>query len=174
MVNNPARIPIALAAAATACLTLAGCQSSQGDLASIEWNDQARRDTNAWLIRTYQGEQVENAVTRQHTIWSHHFIQGTTALTPRGERDLGILKDHYLQHQGGVLTVRQGEADDELVAARLETIHAWLTDAGVAMASVDVQHDLYTGAGKRSTRAAQDYVRPSSDQPYTFHQGGDK
>jgi hypothetical protein len=42
------------------------------------------------------------------------------------------------------------------------------------MDTVTVQHDLYTGDGKRSTRAAEDYVRPSSDEPYTFHSGSNK
>tara|TARA_Y100001933_G_scaffold155329_1_gene153564 strand:- start:996 stop:1523 length:528 start_codon:yes stop_codon:yes gene_type:complete len=159
--------PVALLALAG--LALVGCQSGRSDLSTIEWNDDARRDTNAWLINTYQGQQVENAITRQHTIWSHHFVQGTTALTPRAERDLGVLRDHYIKHGGGVLTVRQGEADDALFADRLRTVRGWLAQEGVPMASLDIQHDLYTGAGKRSTRAAEDYVRPSSDEPYDIH-----
>ena len=158
-------------AVASAGAVLIGCASEHQDLAGIEWNDQARRDTNAWMLRTYQGQQVENAVARQHTIWSHHFVQGTTSLTPRAERDLGILRDHYLRHDGGVLTVRQGEASDELFERRLEVLNTWLADEGVRMAGGVVEHDLYTGDGKRSTRAAQDYVRPSSDEPYSYHTG---
>ena len=169
--SNGTRTTLVLAAAG---LALAGCQNNKSDLANIEWNDQARRDTNAWLLRTYQGEQVENAVKRQHTIWSHHFVEGTTSLTPRAERDLSILRDHYIEHGGGVLTVRQGEADDDLFARRLDIVKGWLANEGVALAGLDIQHDLYTGAGKRSTRAAEDYVRPSSDMPYSFHQGTDK
>ena len=151
-----------------------GCAKKHKGFAGIEWNDQTRRDTNAWMIRTYQGQQVENAVTRQHTIWSHHFVQGTTSLTPRALRDLGILRDHYLRHDGGVLTVRQGEASDELFKARLAVLESWLGDEGVQMAGVTIEHDLYTGDGKRSTRAAGDYVRPSADNPYDFHQSGDQ
>lgn len=89
-------------------------------------------------------------------------------------RDLGILRDHYLRHDGGVLTVRQGEASDELFEARLAVLESWLGDEGVQMASVTIEHDLYTGDGKRSTRAAGDYVRPSADNPYDFHQSGDQ
>ena len=163
-----------LAMSLAAAALLSGCAGKQGGLADVEWNDQARRDTNAWMIRTYQGQQVENAITRQHTIWAHHFVQGTTSLTPRAERDLGILRDHYLRHDGGVLTVRRGDASDELFEARLAVLDSWLSDEGVRMASVTVEHDLYTGDGKRSTRAAQDYVRPSSDEPYNYHQSGDK
>ena len=156
-----------------ASLAAVGCQSGSAQMDGMEWNDQARRDTNAWMVRTYQGQQVENAVTRQHTIWSHHFVQGTDSLTPRAERDLGILRDHYLRHDGGVLTVRQGEADDELFTERLTVIKDWLEDEGVRMAGVTVEHNLFTGEGKRSTRAAEDYVRPSSDQPFSFHVGDD-
>lgn len=162
-----------LIAAMLAAMTT-GCANQHHELSGVEWNDQARRDTNAWLLRTYQGQQIENAVTRQHTIWSHHFVQGTTSLTPRAERDLGILRDHYLRHDGGVLTVRRGEAGDELFEARLATLEDWLEGEGVRLASVTVEHDLYTGDGKRSTRAAQDYVRPSSEEPYDFHHSGDK
>lgn len=162
--------PIALAAG----ILLTGCQQSGNSNADMSWNDNDRKDTNAWLIRTYNGQQVENAVTRQHTIWSHHFVEGTTALTPRGERDLGILRDHYTRHGGGILTVRQGEADDELYETRLAVLNSWLTSRGVGMDTVTVQHNLYTGDGKRSTRAAQDYVRPSADEPFTFHTGSDK
>lgn len=155
-------------------LVLVGCQGAGGGNAAMEWDDDARRETNSWLLRTYQGQQVENAVTRQHTIWSHHFVQGTTSLTPRAERDLGILRDHYLKHGGGVLTVRQGEADDELYRARLAVLNSWLSDAGVPLATVAIHDDLYAGDGKRSTRAAQDYVRPSDDSPYGFHEGSKK
>lgn len=162
--------PIALAA----WLLLAGCQQTGSSTAHMDWDDDDRKDTNAWLVRTYNGQQVENAITRQHTIWSHHFIEGTTALTPRAVRDLGILRDHYTRHGGGVLTVRRGEADETLYERRVAVLNDWLTEAGVGMDTVDVQHDLYTGAGKRSTRAAQDYVRPSSEEPFSFHSGSDK
>jgi len=155
-------------------ITITGCQQSNKTTTMMDFDDGDRKDTNAWLIRTYQGQQVENAVARQHTIWSHHFIEGTTALTPRGERDLGILRDHYTRYGGGILTVRRGEADDELYESRLATLNDWLTDKGVPMETVDIQSDLYTGDGKRSTRAAQDYVRPSSDEPFAFHGTSDK
>jgi hypothetical protein len=98
-------------------------------------------------------------------------VQGTTALTPRAQRDLGVLASHYIEHDGGVLTVRQGEADDGLFARRLAVINDWLTDAGVRMETVTVSHDLYTGDGKRSTLTAEDYVRPGDDSPYRFHDG---
>lgn len=159
--------------AATAALTTAalmGCSAPKGDHDARAWNNAARRDTNAWMIRTYQGQQVENAITRQHTIWSHHFVEGTTALTPRAQRDLGVLRDHYIRHGGGVLTVRQGEAGDELFASRLEKVTGWLADAGVPMDTVAIEHGLFTGDGKRSTRAATDYVKPSEDEPYSFHE----
>lgn len=154
--------------------TITGCQQSNKTTTMKDFDDGDRKDTNAWLIRTYQGQQVENAIARQHTIWSHHFVEGTTVLTPRGFRDLGILRAHYARYGGGILTVRQGEAGDELYEARLATLSDWLTEQGVPMATVDVQSDLYTGDGKRSTRAAEDYVRPSSDEPFAFHGTSDK
>lgn len=161
-----------LAALSLACVGMVGCQQQQSrEFADFDWNNQARRDTNAWLVHTYNGEQVENAIKRQRTIWSHQFVEGTTSLTPRGERDLGILRDHYLEHDGGVLTLRQGEAEDELFTRRLQTVTDWLRSEGVNMAAVEVRHDLYRGSGGRSTRAAEDYVRPSSDEPYSFHEG---
>lgn len=148
---------------------LAGCQSNSRY--SAEWDDQARGDTNAWLLRTYFDTQTKNAVARQQTLYGHHFVDHTDQLTPRGRRDLSILAEQYARNGGGVLSVHRGDASPDLYQRRVEYVRQRLAAAGADPSLVTIHDGIWTGEGTPSTRAGADYAAPSEDLPFSFHGG---
>jgi hypothetical protein len=151
---------------------LAGCNSTKPQPIA-EWDDNARRDTNEWLMRTYFSTQVDNAVIRHRTIYEHHFVEGSAALTPRGDRDIAILARYYNRHDGGTLLLPRGDADDALYGRRLAVVESRLRSAGVDLSRVSIEDGLWAGQTAPSIRAGADYARPSSDTPFSFHDQGD-
>ncbi|MEX0746057.1 MAG: hypothetical protein WD118_10695 [Phycisphaeraceae bacterium] len=117
--------------ACNACLLLAlgsGCQSSAHETGGIHHTE--RSESNAWLVSSYQQQQMQAAVVRQRTIYPHHFHDRTAELNELGQRDLAILARHF-DRWPGELNVRQSEADDPLYEARLVTVRQALEDEGV-------------------------------------------
>lgn len=150
---------------------LAGCSSPQPKL-QAEWDDNARRDTNEWLMRTYFSTQVDQAVIRHRTIYGHHFVEGSASLNPRGERDVAILAGYYNRNQGGSLLLPRGDADDALYGRRLAVVESRLRSAGVDLSLVSIEDGLWSGQTAPSIRSGADYARPSSESPFTFHHEG--
>ncbi|MBZ0172435.1 MAG: membrane lipoprotein lipid attachment site-containing protein [Phycisphaerales bacterium] len=146
---------------------LTGCQSKHKQVA--DWDNQARGDTNEWMLRTYFGNQVTNGIVRQHTLYPHHFVDGAARLTERGERDLAVLARHYAEYEGGVLVMPRGGLPDELYERRLAAVRVGLARGGVEPALVEIDDDTWTGETTRSTRAGADFARPSDDNPFGFH-----
>lgn len=151
---------------------LAGCQSKPAQVA--EWNDDTRGETNAWMLQTYFDQQIENGVVRQHTLWSHHFVDGTTTLNERGQRDLHILAQHYIRHDGGILNLPRNGTPREIYDRRLDVVRETLADAGVSVDSVVFDADSWTGQTQSSLRSGEDYVRPSDPNPFNFNEGDSK
>lgn len=150
---------------------LAGCNSTRQQPIA-EWDDNTRRDTNEWLMRTYFSTQVDNAVIRHRTIYEHHFIEGSASLNPRGERDVSILAGYYNRNQGGSLLLPRGDADDALYGRRLAVVESRLRTAGVDLSRVSIDDGLWAGQTSPSIRAGADYARPSSEAPHSFHHDG--
>jgi hypothetical protein len=148
---------------------LTGCQSKPPQIA--EWDDEARGETNAWMLRTYFDKQVENGVVRQHTLWSHHFVDGTASLNERGERDLHILAQHYIRHNGGILNLPRNGTPHDLYNRRTTAVRESLAEAGVNVAAVVLETDTWAGQTQSGIRAGSDFVRPSDPSPFTFHEG---
>lgn len=146
---------------------LAGCQSEHKQVA--DWDNDARSDTNAWMLRTYFDTQTTNGIVRQHTLFPHHFVDGTSRLTERGERDLAVLAGHYAQYEGGVLVMPRGHVPAETYAMRLESVRVALARGGVEPALVTIDDGLWSGETTRSTRSGADFARPSDDNPFGFH-----
>lgn len=57
--------------------------------------DTERHLAGSEMVTSLQDEAVENAIIRQHTIFSYHFVPGAPYLTELGERDLDVLAHHY-------------------------------------------------------------------------------
>jgi hypothetical protein len=150
-----------------AAALLSGCRSATPPVA--EWDNDARRDTNEWLNRTYFETQVSNAVIRQHTIYDHHFVEGAAVLTPRGERDLEVLARYYERHGGGRLFLPRGDAGDDLYAARLAAVRRGLEGHRVDLSMVSIENGLWSTDSTPAIRAGADFARPSDDKPYSFH-----
>jgi len=158
----------ALLTAGLLAVPLVGCQSKQKEVA--EWDDDARGSTNGWLLSSYYDTQIENGVVRQHTLWSHHFVDGTDVLNERGQRDLNILADHYRRYKGGVLNLPRNGTQRTLYERRTASVRETLASAGVDVGSVVFDTETWTGQTQPSIRAGADVVRPSDDKPYNFHE----
>jgi len=57
--------------------------------------DTERHLASTEMVASLQEEAVENAIIRQHTLYSYHFVADAPYLTELGERDLDILANHY-------------------------------------------------------------------------------
>ena len=172
MTRHTQRITTLIAACATAAITLIGCQSKPAQVA--EWTDETRKETNSWMIRTYFDKQMENGIVRQHTLWSHHFIDGTHTLNERGQRDLHILAEHYIRHNGGMLNMPRNGTPREIYERRLDAVRESLASAGVSVDSVVFDADTWTGQTQSSIRSGADVIRPSDPKPFNFHEGDAK
>ena len=151
----------------TSAGVLTGCQTPEPREA--DWSNDDRAATNAWMLRTYFDDQVTNGIVTQHTIYPHHFIDGTAKLTERGRRDLSVLAGSYADNEGGVLVMPHGRIPDELYQRRIAAVRAALAEAGVEPSLVMIDDGVWDGDSVRSTRAAEDFTRPSDPDPYHFH-----
>ncbi|USN98239.1 MAG: hypothetical protein H6810_08610 [Phycisphaeraceae bacterium] len=147
---------------------LAGCRSAPQEV-SREWDDDARGDTNAWLMRTYFDTQTTNGITSQHTIYPHHFVDGTAELTVIGRRDIAALAEHYTRYGGGELVMPNGGVSTELYQARVDAVRDCLRSDGADPTLVAFSDGVWKGVTTASTRAGADFARPSSQDPYHFH-----
>ncbi len=136
------KLLIMMLLAATSLLTVLGCESvkkrTRVDKASV----------NAKLVRSVQDTAIVNAIIRQHTVFPYHFVQNSSELNGLGQRDLQVLAEHYGKYPGQ-LNVRSGGASKDLYRARIETVLAFLHDAGVKT-PIDVGDDLPGGDGMPS------------------------
>lgn len=146
---------------------LAGCQSPQQQAA--DWSNDDRAATNAWMMRTYFDDQITNGIVTQHTIYPHHFVDGTAKLTERGRRDVSVLAGYYAENEGGVLVMPHGRISQELYRKRIDAVRVALASGGVEPALVMIDDGVWDGDSVRSTRAGEDFSRPSDPDPYHFH-----
>ncbi len=151
----------------TSAVVLAGCQSPRQQTG--EWTNNDRAATNAWLMRTYFDDQVTNGIVTQHTIYPHHFVDGTAKLTERGRRDLAVLAGYFAENEGGVLIMPHGRTPQELYEQRVEAVRVALAGGGVEPSLVTIDDGVWDGETVRSTRAGEDFSRPSDPDPYNFH-----
>jgi len=146
--------------AATSLVAVLGCESVE-ELMRVD-----KASVNARLVRSVQDTAIVNAVVRQHTIFPYHFVQNASELNELGQRDLQVLAEHYREYPGR-LNVRSGEAPEELYRARIKTVLAFLRDAGVDTAPINVGDDLPGGDDMSSERVVlileEEKVTPSGD-----------
>ncbi len=146
---------------------LAGCQTP--NQRAGEWTNDDRAATNAWLMRTYFDDQVTNGIVTQHTIYPHHFVDGTARLTERGRRDLAVLAGYYADNGGGMLVMPHGRVPHDLYEQRVAAVRVALASGGVEPSLVIIDGGVWNGDSIRSTRAGEDFSRPSDPDPYNFH-----
>jgi hypothetical protein len=115
---------------------------------------QQHADVNVALVRALNQSAVDEAIIVQHTIYPYHFVRHSAQLNRLGERDLGILLNHYLSFPSPEqpLNIRRGPEPEPLYAARVETILTAVTAAGVDADRIDVRDGLPGGAGMASDR----------------------
>jgi len=97
-------------------------------------------------------DQVRMGVVRQRTIFDYQFAPGSASLTTLGSRDLGYLAE-AMRLDGGTISVRRGQADDRLYAARLESVRIALSLRGIGQDRVALVDGLAGGSGVESGEA---------------------
>jgi len=104
---------------------------------------------NRAMATSYKIDQVDAAIVRQQTLYAYHFIANSADLTEIGNRDVGVLADHYRFHPGHLNIRRQG-ASDELYEARCESVMTALIAGGVDEARMELGDGLPGGDGMTS------------------------
>jgi hypothetical protein len=89
---------------------------------------------------------VRNAIVRQETLYPYHFVVGGAALNDLGRSDLGILATHYKECPGR-LSIRRGDATDELYEARVQEVLSVLGQRGVNMDRASIVDSPARGDG---------------------------
>ncbi len=147
---------------ALAVTLTAGCDAT--------WEQtKAKSETNEMLVRSYQDDQIRNAIIAQHTIYAYHFIENSAELNALGEHDLGILIEQFKEH-AGLLNLRRGAETVNLHEARVQAVVAAIKKAGIT-GKMTVSDGLPGGDGAVSERvirilaegALQPKLTPSYD-----------
>ena len=143
------------------CLLALGCERR----ASTDWDADARRNMNAWSVRTWQQDQVAAGVIAQHTLYEHHFVKFGGTLNELGERDVDILARHYKANPGR-LSIRRGGADAKLYQQRVDTVVAAMAAAGVDTKRVTIVDEQPGGDGLASEFVVV-ILKDKMDKPLT-------
>ena len=99
---------------------------------------------NMWAGAAFRRASIEQAIVAQATLFPYHFEEGSPALNPLGERDLGVLGEHLRQYPRP-LRLRRGDSSQALYEARLATVHTALADLGVDTSLVEISDGLPGG-----------------------------
>lgn len=144
--------------AALVCLTLgvAACRSSSFD---HEGPVGAR---NLWVNEHIRQASLREAILTQSTLYPYHFVVGSDELNSLGWRDMEILAPHFVAH-GGTLSVRRGDASQELYAERLQRVETALAAAGVEAGRVRVTDSAPGGPGITSEGVLQVLEKASQE-----------
>ncbi len=117
--------------AATGALFVAmGCETPESNL-MIDGPEAS--SMNKWMVESYLRRQEENALTRQHTIYPYHFIEGSAQFNDLGHRDIAVLAGHIKKYPGMMINVRHRGQTGQLMEARVDAIKAAMTEAGLTV-----------------------------------------
>lgn len=144
-------------ALALLCLALAGqaCRSSYDPSGPVGVR-------NMWAAKEIHQAALHQAILAQSTLYPYHFVNGAAALNELGWRDLQVLAEHFVTH-GGALSVRHGNASEELYAERVQAVQDALAAAGVAPDRVRLSDGPPGGDGATSERVM--HVLEAMEQP---------
>src|SRR5690349_11711373 len=114
-----------LAAAALLMLGQIGCQSksttTNTDLKPKGPVNESQRALNTAMIQTYLGQEADDAIIRQHTLYPYHFVENSATFNELGWRDVRVLSTHFVSYPGP-LNVRKGDTPEVLYKARVKAV----------------------------------------------------
>jgi hypothetical protein len=141
------KLPITLTLALIS-LSAAGCTRTtvDRDFKPRGPLSEAHEPINRAIIEGYRTQQVDNGIIRQRALYPYHFDQDTAVLNSLGMRAVHVLSHHF-KTTSGTLSVRAGDAPDELYQARLEEVRRRMADAGVDLARITIADALPGGDG---------------------------
>lgn len=133
-------------------LVIAGISLGIGS-GCVMWEQEnaAMRLENTERIQAFSDDAATEAVLRQKAVFSHHFVPDTAQLNTLGEKELLILSNHYARY-GGDLSVRQGDATEELYELRIGTVRHFLSEHGAIIDNVEIIDSYPSGDGMASYR----------------------
>jgi hypothetical protein len=135
MRNTNTKVWLRPVAAAAVALLATACASNNP---AAQDDPLADRRSDLAAVDTTRDTGIRDAILAEHTIYPYHFEEGTALLNSLGERDLAVLADSFRQNNSGVISIRQGDASDELYAQRTQTIKTALTRLGVVADNVKI------------------------------------
>lgn len=157
---------------------LSGCSSSSKKHDDAPQSQAIQRDEvttmDAFTVRAPLEASVEAGVVRSSTFYEYHFVDGRSKLTRLGERDLRILARHFRGDEW-ILSVRQGDAPDDLYVARCAIILERAGSFGVAEDSLQIVDAAPGGRGvtaENARRLAAQARDRSSDSTAKKSSGG--
>lgn len=133
-----------LFAAATACTP-----RPPAEVDRVRVDDQLLEPADREFATQPFEDQVRAGVLRQRTIFDYQFAPGSASLTTLGSRDLGYLAE-AMRLDGGTISVRRGQADDRLYAARIDSVRRALALRGIGQERVALTDGLAGGRGVES------------------------
>ncbi len=136
-----------IATSGIAIALLAGCGGGTRTEPITGTNNTMEADIS--FVNSVNDTAVNNGIISQHTIYPYHFISGGSELNSLGRKEVAVLADHYRMNKGH-LTVRKGDASDELYNARLKSIEAELHRSGVEGSQVTLEDGMPGGNGMKS------------------------
>jgi hypothetical protein len=117
---------------------------------------------NMWAGDHIRDASLREAVLSQRTLYPYHFVVGAAELNELGWRDMEMLAAHFALH-GGELSVRRGDADEELYGERMRAVELALAAAGVEPGRVRLSDALPGGAGITAERMLEVLERSHSE-----------
>lgn len=139
---------------------LAGCATQ--DYEAVTFTDTERGDTNAWVVESLFDRQVKAGVIQHRTIYARHFLEGGATLNQRGVRDIEILAEHFRTGGGTIVVARDG-ADEDLYAARLESVRRALRTGGADPERIALADGFAEGDGVPGVKSAAAYNAEPED-----------
>jgi hypothetical protein len=143
-----------LAAAALLTMGQIGCQSKSTTATNTDLKpkgpvNESQRAINTAIIQTYEVQQVNDAIIRQHTLYPYHFVENSATFNELGWRDVRVLSHHFVSYPGP-LNVRKGDTPEVLYKARVKAVVDAMTNSGVKADRIKVTDGLPGGDGLSS------------------------
>ncbi len=141
-------------------LWLTGCMNEAPRLNAPPHGD-VDEVSNMQSTYTYM---TDNALLADMTVSDAHFLPHRARLNDTGERRLARLAS-LLDEYGGSIRLNSDVTDEALVQKRVETVVAFLRDAGLPASAQTVQRDIAGGRGMDAAQAILIKANEGSYQP---------
>lgn len=132
--------------------SLSGCSGSRG-LADPPPEIAERRAMNIFSIQAYYDQMIDDAVLREHTLYTYHFVPHRQELNELGRRNLRVLAEGVRDAEAASINVRRGEESQAVYDARLQAVSDALAQMDVAAERIELRDGFAGGDGVSSNRA---------------------